>query len=201
MTCDPVPCPVCSSSAPQICAYDNHANATSPIRILKDCLARIGWQLLGLTPASTNASIGRIAKKFSIGLFKFHQIHRCGTCELGFVQPAIKPRQLRRYYSQAYWQDFRFESEMNKHIDVGQSRSAAQYNLVSSHMNFEKVQRGLEIGPGPGCISQKIKENFGQISFTAIEPSLDWAEIHANSAVFDAFLVISGIWQNRESSI
>lgn len=187
MTNDPVPCPVCASDAPQICAYDNHANAGSPVSFLKDCAARIGWHLLGILPTTGAASIGRIARKFSAGVFKFHQIHRCDSCDLGFVQPSLKPGHLRRYYAQAYWQDFRSEPQMDVHIHVGQPRSTAQFDLVSAHVDFDRVRHGLEIGPGPGCISQKIKEKHDHISFTAIEPSLDWAENYANAAVFDSF--------------
>ncbi len=184
---DPVSCPVCASAAPLLCGYDNHANTTSIGALIKDAAARIGWGLLTVSPKSAVASMGRIARKFSAGVFKFHQIYRCDSCELGFVHPAIKPSHLNRYYSQAYWSDFRFEAQMDTHIEVGQPRSAAQFDLLSSHVDFPSLTQALEIGPGPGCISQTIKEIHPHISFSAVEPSMDWAENHAKSSVFSSF--------------
>lgn len=187
MTNSPVTCPVCSSDAPRFCAYDNHANAGTPVSFLKNCASRIGWHLLRLTPTDAVASMGALARKFSAGVFKFHQIHRCNSCELGFVRPAINPHHLKRYYSQAYWQDFRSEPKLESHIDVGRPRSDAQYGLMSSHVDFRSIEHVLEIGPGPGCISRKIREKHPHISFSAIEPSLDWAKNHANASVFTSF--------------
>lgn len=198
MTDHTVICPVCSSAAPQICAYDNHRNAASIASLIKDCTARVGWHLLSAIPNTAIASLGRLARKFSAGVFKFHKIHRCDSCELGFLYPTINPGHLRRYYSQAYWRDFRFEQELGTHIEIGRPRSAAQYDLVSSHVDFSAVQKGLEIGPGPGCISQNIKDKYPHISFTAIEPSLDWAVNHLNSKVFSSFYGDIGELEDNE---
>lgn len=178
-----VKCPVCSGVTSKICRYDNHRHTTSLKFVIKGVVARLGW--LSLTGLGVPDWLYRFAiiRKFSVGIFRSHDIRRCDECSLGFVYPDISAAALTLFYRYTYWTDHRRDVHIS-HADAGNARSKMQYDLLRRHIDFSAVSYALEIGPGPGCISHRIRENHPHISFEAIEPSAEWTRNHAASDVF-----------------
>jgi SAM-dependent methyltransferase len=75
-----------------------------------------------------------------------YNLHTCGHCGLGFVQPLPSQDFLKRYYDGVYWQS----AVQRPHNDAEHYDSAFLADLLRSH--DASTRRVLEIGCGPGTL-------------------------------------------------